>query len=179
MRARGASGRSPSIASIGVASTTLPPYSPIASEMAPITRGTPAASGQLTGEPEKPGPMPVSSTAAPLARTRMRGSSVDGSPLTTSSTSTSKRAMSVPRTTDAPVQRMPAATWPSGMIGSAADAAGAPARAAASAARIAVGAVGRGTRRTVPGRPLDRVRSGLARYLSWRPWDARRTDAAR
>ena len=32
----------PSIASIGVASTTLPPYSPIASEIAPITRGPPA-----------------------------------------------------------------------------------------------------------------------------------------
>ena len=34
------------IASIGVASTTLPPYSPIDDEMAPMLRGTPSAPGQ-------------------------------------------------------------------------------------------------------------------------------------
>jgi hypothetical protein len=44
--ARGASTGLPRIASIGVASTTLPPYSPIASEIAPMLRCAPAASGQ-------------------------------------------------------------------------------------------------------------------------------------
>jgi hypothetical protein len=42
----GASTRLPRIASIGVASTTLPPYSPIASESAPMLRGVPDASAQ-------------------------------------------------------------------------------------------------------------------------------------
>jgi hypothetical protein len=52
------------------------------------------------GEPEKPGPTPVESTAGPETRTRIRGSPTLGSPSTTSSTSTSKEAMSVPRTTE-------------------------------------------------------------------------------
>ena len=34
------------IASIGVARTTLPPYSPIDVEIAPMLRGTPSAPGQ-------------------------------------------------------------------------------------------------------------------------------------
>ena len=45
-RACGASTGLPRIASIGVASTTLPPYSPTDSETAPMLRATPAASGQ-------------------------------------------------------------------------------------------------------------------------------------
>ena len=45
-RPTGGSTGSPSIAWIGVASTTLPPYSPIASEIAPITRGPPPPAEQ-------------------------------------------------------------------------------------------------------------------------------------
>ena len=45
-RACGASTGVPRIASIGVASTTLPPYSPTDSEIAPMLRDTPAASAQ-------------------------------------------------------------------------------------------------------------------------------------
>ena len=45
-RARGGSAGLERIASIGVASATLPPYSPIEVETAPMLRCTPAASGQ-------------------------------------------------------------------------------------------------------------------------------------
>ena len=118
----GAAGWVPRMDSMGVASTTLPPYSPIDSEIAPTTRGTPAASGQVIGEPEKPGPTPVASTAGPDTETRIRGPIWAGSPSTTSSTSALKVRTSVPRITDAPVHRMPACTCESGMIGSAASA---------------------------------------------------------
>src|SRR5688572_27347296 len=60
------------IASIGVARPTRPPYSPTVSEIAPMLRPTPSAPGQMTGEPEKPGPRPVASTAGPETRTRIR-----------------------------------------------------------------------------------------------------------
>ena len=60
------------IAAIGVASTVLPPYAPIVSVIAPMIRGVPSAPGQVIGEPEKPGPTPVSSTAGPETVTRMR-----------------------------------------------------------------------------------------------------------
>ncbi len=42
----GASTGLPRIASIGVASATFPPYSPIDSEIAPMLRGVPWPSGQ-------------------------------------------------------------------------------------------------------------------------------------
>ncbi len=65
--AGGEGGRSRTMPSIGVASATSLPYSPRPSEIAPALRPS-----QITGEPEKPGPIPVESTAGPETRMRMR-----------------------------------------------------------------------------------------------------------
>ena len=118
----GARGCSRSISSIGVASTTWLPYSPIASEIAPALRPS-----QRIGEPEKPGPTPVASTAGPDTRTSMRGPLRPDSAAITSMISTSNDEIAVPRITDRPVQDMPGRTSASGTIGSAADAGGAAA----------------------------------------------------
>ncbi len=95
------------------------------------------------GDPEKPGPMPVGATAAPDASTRIRGPSVPISPLITSITSTSNDEIAVPRITERPVHCMPAATCPSGMIGSPAAEAEAGSEAAMEAATRAARKVGR------------------------------------
>ena len=107
-----------------MASTVLFPYSFTVSEIAPAVRRTPAPSGHRIGEPEKPKPMPVASTAGPDARTRIFGSLDEASPATTSITSTSNEEIAVPRTTDRPVQRIPGRTSERGMIGGAAAAGG-------------------------------------------------------
>ncbi len=104
------------------------PYSLTVSEIAPAVRRTPAESGQRMGEPEKPKPIPVASTAGPEARTRILGVSEEASPATTSITSTLKDEIAVPRTTDRPVQRIPERTSDSGMIGGAAAAGAARAK---------------------------------------------------
>ena len=122
-------GGSRSISSIGVTSTTWLPYSPMLSEIAPALRRTPPAPGHRIGEPEKPGPIPVASTAGPDARTRIRGPESPACAPITSITSTSNCEIAVPRTTDSPTHCMPGRTCVSGMIGSAARAAGASARA--------------------------------------------------
>jgi hypothetical protein len=105
--------------SMGVASTTLLPYSPMPSEIAPALRPP-----HRIGEPEKPGPTPVESTAGPETRMRMRGPPAAGSSAITSITSTLKLAIAVPRTTDRPVHCIPGRTSLSGMVGSAPCAAG-------------------------------------------------------
>ena len=115
----GAVGRSSSMPSIGVASATWLPYSPSPSEIAPALRPS-----QITGEPENPGPIPVSSTAGPDTLIRMRGPLSPASGAITSRISTSKDEIVVPLITDSPVQRIPCRTSDSGMIGSAARAAG-------------------------------------------------------
>ena len=69
--------------------------------------------------------MPVSSTAGPDTRIRIRGPLRPVSAAITSTMSTLKDEISVPLITDRPVQRMPAFTSDSGMMGSAARAAGA------------------------------------------------------
>src|SRR5215216_96302 len=71
--------------------------------------------------------MPVASTAGPETRIRMRGPLSPVSAAITSRISTSKDEISVPLITDRPVQCIPARTSDSGMIGSAARAAGAAA----------------------------------------------------
>ena len=63
-------------------------------------RAVPCASGQKIGEPEKPGPMPVASTAGPETSIRIRAPPPVAPPSTTSSTWTAKALMSVPRTTE-------------------------------------------------------------------------------
>ena len=93
-------GWSRSISSIGVTSTTWFPYSPTLSEIAPALRRTPPGARARIGEPEKPGPMPVASTAGPDARTRMRGPLSPAWVPITSRTSTSNCEIVVPRTTD-------------------------------------------------------------------------------
>ena len=103
------------MSSIGVASTTLLPYSPMPSEIAPALRPP-----HRIGDPEKPGPTPVASTAGPETRMRMRAPPTAGSSAITSITSTSKAVIAVPRITERPVQRIPGRTSASGMIGSAA-----------------------------------------------------------
>ena len=123
----GAGGWSRSISSIGVTSTTWPPYSPTLSEIAPALRRPPVP-GQRIGEPEKPGPMPVASTAGPEVRTRMRGPLSPAWVPITSRTSTSNCEIVVPLTTDSPVHCIPVRTCDRGMIGSAARAAGASVR---------------------------------------------------
>ena len=105
--------------SIGVASASRPPYSPIVSEIAPMLRATPSASGQWIGEPEKPGPSPVASTAGPETRTMIRATPARPRS-TTSTTSTPNDEISRPRTTLSAVHCMPGRTSASGMIGSAA-----------------------------------------------------------
>jgi hypothetical protein len=55
------------MASIGVARATLLPYSPMPCDNAPALRPS-----QMIGEPEKPGPIPVASTAGPDTRTSRR-----------------------------------------------------------------------------------------------------------
>ena len=120
-------GASRSISSIGVASATWPPYSPTLSEIAAAVRGATAPAGQRMGEPEKPGPMPVASTAGPDTRTSRRGPLRPAWAPITSRISTSNCAIWVPRTTDRAVHLMPGLTSDSGMIGSAACAAGASA----------------------------------------------------
>ena len=77
----------------------------------------------MIGEPEKPGPTPVASTAGPETRTSSRAPPAAGSSAITSSTSALNEEISVPWTTDRPVQTIPARTSESGMIGSAACAA--------------------------------------------------------
>jgi hypothetical protein len=116
--AAGGSGGWASIASIGVASAVRPPNSPIVSEIAPAVRATPSSPEHRTGEPEKPGPRPVASTAGPETRTRIRA--LRGSVPMTSRISTANRDTCVPRTTVSPVQRAPGLTSASGMIGAAA-----------------------------------------------------------
>ena len=69
------------------------------------------------GEPEKPGPTPLASTAGPDTRTRIRGPVSPVSPAITSRTSTPKEEISVPRITDSPVQLIPAAPRPAGRSG--------------------------------------------------------------
>jgi hypothetical protein len=69
----------------------LPPYSPIDSEIAPMTRPS-----QVIGEPLKPGPRPVRSTAGPETLKRMRGACAAGSPPMTSMTSTANVLIAVP-----------------------------------------------------------------------------------
>ena len=69
--------------------------------------------------------MPVSSTAGPDTRIRIRGPLRPVSAAITSRISTSKDEISVPLITDRPVHRMPGLTSDSGMMGSAARAAGA------------------------------------------------------
>ena len=71
-------------------------------EIAPALRPS-----QITGEPEKPGPMPVSSTAGPDTRIRMRGPLNPASGAITSRISTSKDEIVVPWITDRPVQLIP------------------------------------------------------------------------
>jgi hypothetical protein len=73
--------------------------------------------------------MPNGAIAGPDTRTSSSGWSEIASPATTSTISTSKEEIVVPWATDRPVQRMPAWTSPSGMIGSAADALAVPASA--------------------------------------------------
>ena len=68
--------------------------------------------------------MPVSSTAGPDTRIRIRGPLRPVSAAITSRISTSKDEISVPLMTDRPVHRMPGLTSDSGMMGSAARAAG-------------------------------------------------------
>src|SRR5829696_5969110 len=77
----------------------------------------------MIGEPEKPGPTPVASTAAPETRTSSLAPPAAGSSAITSRTSALNEEISVPCTTDRAVQTMPARTSESGMIGSAARAA--------------------------------------------------------
>lgn len=120
---------------MGVASASLLPYAPTPSEMAPAIRGLPPGPGQISGDPEKPSAMPVSSTAGPATRTRMRAPSP---PLgaTTSTTVASNGVIAVPATTVRAVHRIPAATEASGSTGSAAAAPAGVASASASAARV-------------------------------------------
>jgi hypothetical protein len=79
-------------------------------EMAPTIRSVPVASGQLTGEPENPGPIPVASMAGPETRTRMRAPAPTSEPDTTSTTRASKRWMAVPCNTERTEHAMPART---------------------------------------------------------------------
>src|SRR4051794_10272394 len=94
--------------------------------------------------------MPPGSTAAPETRTRMRGPPALESEAITSSTSTSKLEIVVPLTTDRLVHFMPERTSRSGIVGSAALAAGASARArkrdaAIAAERLRIGGRGQTT----------------------------------
>ena len=130
----GGSTGSPRIAWIGVARTVRPPYEPTVSEMAPMIRATPSAPGQITGEPENPGPTPVASTAAPERLIRIRARRTSRASLSTPSTRASNVAMSVPSTTDFTVHDIPVRTSPSGIVGSPAACAGGAA--SATAARI-------------------------------------------
>ena len=114
--------------------------------MAPALRPS-----QKSGEPEKPGPMPVESTAGPETRTSSRGPLRPASAAITSTISTSKEAGSVPLMTDSPVQRIPARTSDSAMIGSAAEAAG---------AATSIASTGTSDRRT------KRIQSNLSRPKS-------------
>ena len=86
-----------------------------------MLRATPAASLHRIGEPEKPGPTPVASTAGPDTRTRIRAPELELAPRTTSITSAENSEMAVPRMTDRAVQLIPGRTWESGMIGSCGD----------------------------------------------------------
>jgi hypothetical protein len=106
---------SPSICSIGVTSTTLFPYCPMLSEMAPAFSIVPNESGQYTGEPENPSATPVESTAGPDTETRIRGPSPGA--CTTEITCTPNGEIVVPWMTVSPVQSMPGETSDSGMIG--------------------------------------------------------------
>ena len=106
---------SPSICSIGVASATRLPYSPIPSEMAPALRGVPVLSLQKIGEPDMPSATPVVSTAGPETLIRIRGPSTGS--WTMSITWTLNGEIVVACTTVSPVQSIPACTCESGMIG--------------------------------------------------------------
>jgi hypothetical protein len=129
--ARGPGGSTgwPITGAIGVARTVLFPNAPIVSEIAPAILGTPSGPGQVTGEPEKPGPIPVASTAGPETVSRIRAAAGSEPPERTSSTRASKVAISVPRTTEAAVQAIPGRTSPSAIVG------GPAARAALAGAR--------------------------------------------
>ena len=139
---RGGSTGSPRIAWIGVARTVLPPYEPTVSEIAPAIRCTPSAPGQMTGEPEKPGPTPVASTAAPDSVTRIRERRTSRGSLRIPSTCASKVEMSVPSTTERTLHDMPIRTSPSGIVGS-------PAACAGGAASAPATSVSRSERRSI------------------------------
>src|SRR5215213_1635303 len=64
----------------------------------------------MIGDPEKPGPTPVASTAGPDTRTSSRAPPAAGSSAITSSTSALNEEMSVPCTTESAVQTIPART---------------------------------------------------------------------
>ena len=114
----GGSTGSPSICSIGVTRTTLLPYCPMPSEIAPAFSIVPNESGQYTGEPENPSATPVVSTAGPDTCTRIRGPSPGA--CTTPITWTLNDEIVVPWITVSPVQFIPGWTCDSGMIGPAA-----------------------------------------------------------
>jgi hypothetical protein len=122
---------SPRTSSIGVARAVKPPYSPIASEIAPAIRPP-----HVIGDPEKPGPRPVRSIATPDARKRMRGASAPRSPAMTSRTCTSNVLTAVPATTERAVHAIPGRTSPSGMTGSPAAWAGPADRSTSATARM-------------------------------------------
>ena len=63
---------SPSISWIGVTRPALLPKSPTVAEIAPALRIVPSASGQYTGDPEKPSAIPVPATAGPDTPIRIR-----------------------------------------------------------------------------------------------------------
>ncbi len=75
-------------------STTLLPYWPIPSEIAPAFSIVPNESGQYTGEPENPSATPVESTAGPDTCTRILAPSPGA--WTTSITCTSNEEIVVP-----------------------------------------------------------------------------------
>ncbi len=100
---RGSTG-SPRIDWIGVASTVFPPKAPIVSVIAPAMRGVPSAPVQVIGEPENPGPTPVSSTAGPETGTRMRPVAGSDPGAITSSTRASNVLIAAPWITEATLQ---------------------------------------------------------------------------